>query len=112
MHMVNHLNLGLCEESSEVSHQPTRQQERAMLGFTSPTSSPTHYLLRQGQHRKDHRLPVSKSSVIRPTLGQESHATHEKSHPDNVLPHAMGKDVFLLWSWRSIRIIPILCFEP
>ena len=39
MPTVNHINQVYGNNRAEVSHQPTRQQERAMRGFTSPTQT-------------------------------------------------------------------------
>ena len=58
MPAVEHINQVYANNRAEVSHQPTRQQERAMRGFTSPTQAQrflilhglTQNLFRVGRH--------------------------------------------------------------
>ena len=58
MPMVNHLNQVYANNRAEVSHEPTRQQERHMRGFNSPTQAQkfltlhglTQNLFRLGRH--------------------------------------------------------------
>ncbi len=58
MPTVNHINHIYANNRVEVSHQPTRQRERAMRGFTSPTQAQrfltmhglTQNLFRVGRH--------------------------------------------------------------
>ncbi len=55
---VNHINHVYANNRAEVSHEPTRQRERAMRGFTSPTQAQrfltlhglTQNLFRLGRH--------------------------------------------------------------
>ena len=58
MPSVNHINHVYANNRAEVSHEPTRQRERAMRGFTSPTQAQrfltlhglTQNLFRLGRH--------------------------------------------------------------
>ncbi len=58
MPTVEHRNHAYANNRAEVSHQPTRQREYHMRGFTSPTQTQrfltfhglTHYLFRLGRH--------------------------------------------------------------
>ncbi len=55
MPTVEHLNHVYANNRAEVSHQPTRQQERAMRGFKSPTQTQRFLTLRGSSsvlHRK------------------------------------------------------------
>ncbi len=78
-----------------------RSQEKAIRsgaeleirGTLGPTREHVAHL-RQRQDGEDHRLPMGVSLAVGPGLGDERHATHEKAHPNNVLPHHLREDAF------------------